>query len=75
MKHTLVRHKKNWLVILFDSQGEVYGPIWEVESKIKPTQQAERSVKALQAVSYKIKEVAEFSEVGYLDSFVKAVEA
>jgi hypothetical protein len=71
---SVVKHKRNWLIILLDSQGEVYGPIWEVESKIKPTLAAKRSVKNLQAVSYKIKEVVEFSEVGYLDSFVKAVE-
>ncbi len=67
------RKVKKWIVTYFGDDGEVVGPIWNVESKIKPTQWAKRAFKDW-PVTYKIKEVADFNYEGYKDSFVKSDE-
>ncbi len=67
------RKVRNWIVTYFGDDGEVVGPIWNVESKIKPTRWANQAFKGYN-LTYKIKEVAEFNYEGYKDSFVKSDE-
>lgn len=67
----MTKPKKKWLVAYFNEQGEVATPIWEVESKIKPTRWAQRAF-ATWNLTFKIKQVREFNEAGYKDSYVKS---
>lgn len=64
--------KRKWIVVYFDETGEVATPVWEVESKIKPTRWAKQAF-ATWNLTFKIKEVASFSERGYKDSYLKSL--
>src|SRR6266704_12607 len=46
--------KKKWLIAYFNDKGEVATPIWEVESKIKPTRWAKHAF-ATWNLTFKIK--------------------
>jgi hypothetical protein len=64
---------KKWIVAFFDQKGEVIGPAWNVDSKIKPTRWAQRAYPGTVNLMYKIKEVEDFDYKGYKDSFLKAM--
>lgn len=72
MVKTETKQKRKWIIAYFDPYGEVYGPVWEIESKIKPMSWASRHLPE-SFHTYKVKEVDGFSEAGYKDSFVKSM--